>query len=248
MSSFHLYSADCLGNPQNCLYPHAAEVTDSASLAAAVSSDYVAVLYREGYRSSDRFVSTDCLALDCDNDHSDSPMQWVTPEIIMELFQDACIVDDAGLVTAIGKGTAKITAAATDGSKVKASITVKVEKYDLVFASKRPQKVQYRYSGSGKLSIRGSVKNGNVSIPDIDTDMYTSVMGGPAIKEVEVAPLHPGTDVVTIKINGKKLNYKVYVADYFENYDVQYFELTDTSPKKLMVLSGMLSTERCIRI
>ena len=91
MSSFHLYRADCRGNPKNCLYPHMVEVGDVESLASAVSADYVAVEYQGGYRSSDRFVSTDCLALDCDNDHSDSPAQWVTPEVIMGLFPDACI-------------------------------------------------------------------------------------------------------------------------------------------------------------
>ena len=77
MSSFHLYAADCLGNEKNCLYPHAVEVADSDSLASAVSSDYVAVEYRGSYRSTDRFVSSDCLALDCDNDHSDCPDDWI---------------------------------------------------------------------------------------------------------------------------------------------------------------------------
>lgn len=90
MASFHLYRAECLGNPMNCLYPHAAEVVDAESLRGAVSSDYVAVEYRGGYRSSDRFVSSDCLALDCDNDHSESPSSWVTPEIVSGLLPDVC--------------------------------------------------------------------------------------------------------------------------------------------------------------
>ena len=90
MSSFHLYHADCMGDRRNCRYPHAVEVTDRESLASAVSSDYVAVSYRDGYRSSDRFVSSDCLALDCDNDHSDDPSSWVTPEIVMKLLPDVC--------------------------------------------------------------------------------------------------------------------------------------------------------------
>ena len=88
MGSFHLFAADCLGNEKNCLYPHEAEVGDTESLVSAVSSDYVAVEYRDCYRSSDRFVSSDCLALDCDNDHSDNPADWVTPEIIRGLLPD----------------------------------------------------------------------------------------------------------------------------------------------------------------
>ena len=91
MASFHLYAADCLGKASNCLYPHAVEVSDRASLASACGSDYVAVAYRGGYRSSDRFVSADCLALDCDNDHSEDPSAWVTPEIIAGLFPDVCL-------------------------------------------------------------------------------------------------------------------------------------------------------------
>ena len=38
---FTLYRSDSLGRASNCMYPHAVEVTDSASLAAAVSFDYV---------------------------------------------------------------------------------------------------------------------------------------------------------------------------------------------------------------
>ena len=90
MASFHLFRADCIGNRKNCLYPHAVEVMDGASLSSAVSADYVAVEYREGYRSGDRFLWTDCLALDCDNDHSEDPAAWVTPEIVLGLFPDVC--------------------------------------------------------------------------------------------------------------------------------------------------------------
>ena len=36
---FTLYHSDSLGRASNCMYPHAVEVTDAASLAAAVSYD-----------------------------------------------------------------------------------------------------------------------------------------------------------------------------------------------------------------
>lgn len=88
MSSFHLYRADCIGKEKNCLYPHAVEVGDADALRSAVCLDYVAVAYRGGYRSSDRFLSSDCLALDCDNDHSEDTASWVTPEIILGLLPD----------------------------------------------------------------------------------------------------------------------------------------------------------------
>ena len=88
VSSFHLYHADCIGVESNCLYPHPVEVADVDSLVSAVSWDYVAAEYQGGYRSDTRFLRSDCLAMDCDNDHSDDPAQWVTPEILMEMLPD----------------------------------------------------------------------------------------------------------------------------------------------------------------
>ena len=139
-------------------------------------------------------------------------------------------VDSEGKITGVGKGKAKITATASDGNGAKASISVSVNQYDLVFISKRPQEVQYYYSGSGRLVVSGSVKNGNVSIPNVNTDMWTSTSGR-TLKGVEVTPVRPGTDTVTLKINGKKFNYSIFVADYFSEHDTQYVELPDTSPK-----------------
>ena len=43
---FHIYHADCIGDPSNCSYPHADEITDVASLGAAVQRDYVCAEYQ----------------------------------------------------------------------------------------------------------------------------------------------------------------------------------------------------------
>ena len=48
---FNIYYADCIGREGNCLYPHKADVTDAASLAQAVSRDYVCAEYKNSYRS-----------------------------------------------------------------------------------------------------------------------------------------------------------------------------------------------------
>lgn len=85
---FTLYRSDVTGLASNCMYPHAAVVTDEASLAAAVRRDYVTVEYRGGYRSNANFIRTDCLALDCDNDHSEDPALWVTPELLADSLVD----------------------------------------------------------------------------------------------------------------------------------------------------------------
>ena len=88
MPDFNLYRANVIGDQQNCKYPHAVTVGDEESLRRAVRQDYVAVEYRDGYRSGNNFMRTNCLALDCDNDYSDNPEFWATPEIIMQALPD----------------------------------------------------------------------------------------------------------------------------------------------------------------
>ncbi|MCK9333123.1 MAG: phage/plasmid primase, P4 family [Candidatus Cloacimonetes bacterium] len=85
---FTMYYSDYLINQTNCLYPHKIEIIDSETLKAAVSKDYVCALYKEYYRSVDSFLGSDCLAVDCDNDHSDDPNTWVDIEDIKEVFRD----------------------------------------------------------------------------------------------------------------------------------------------------------------
>ena len=77
---FTLYTADCTGNETNCLYPHKAVISSPAELARAVSHDHVAAAYRNDYRSNDNFISADAVVWDCDNDHTENPDEWVTPE------------------------------------------------------------------------------------------------------------------------------------------------------------------------
>ena len=83
---FTIYSADVIGNPGNCSYPHKHVILDKSSLKAAINHDYVCAEYRNSYRSSDNFIGSDCLPVDCDNDHSENPADWITPEDIMQAF------------------------------------------------------------------------------------------------------------------------------------------------------------------
>ena len=83
---FTLYHADVAGNPGNCCYPHKCEITDAASLQAAVCHDYVCAEYRGSYRGGENFIGSDCLPVDCDNDHSENPVDWITPEDVAAAF------------------------------------------------------------------------------------------------------------------------------------------------------------------
>lgn len=79
MINFTVYSADCVGNSGNCLYPNKNVVTDKESFFAATKMDHVTAKYKGNYRSKDNFESSDCIPLDCDNDHSENPEDWLTP-------------------------------------------------------------------------------------------------------------------------------------------------------------------------
>ena len=79
MTNFTVYSADCVGNSGNCLYPNKNVVTDKESFIAATKMDHVTAKYKGNYRSKDNFESSDCIPLDCDNDHSENPEDWLTP-------------------------------------------------------------------------------------------------------------------------------------------------------------------------
>ena len=81
---FTLYTADCTGNEANCLYPHKAIINSPEDFAAAVARDHVTAAYRNSYRSNDNFLSADAIVWDCDNDFSENPDDWMTPEKLAE--------------------------------------------------------------------------------------------------------------------------------------------------------------------
>ena len=83
---FTIYSADVTGNPGNCSYPHKHIILDEDSLKAAVCHDYVCAEYKNSYRNGDNFIGSDCLPVDCDNDHSENPEDWITPEDVLQAF------------------------------------------------------------------------------------------------------------------------------------------------------------------
>lgn len=74
-----LFSADCLRSLPNSIYPHKCVITDEDSMKAAVAFDHVAAEYTNNHRSNSDFLSSDNIPMDCDNDHSDVPSDWVTP-------------------------------------------------------------------------------------------------------------------------------------------------------------------------
>lgn len=83
---FKIYYSNCIQQYNNCLYPNEIDVIDVESLKKAVSHDYVCAKYKDNYRSIDNFISSTCVGVDFDNDHSNNPDDWVTSASIKEMF------------------------------------------------------------------------------------------------------------------------------------------------------------------
>lgn len=88
MINFTLYTANTVGNEKNSLFPTKAVVTDKASLLQAVQFDHVTAEYKNNYRKGDNFIQSDVIPLDCDNDHSDNPSDWITSLDVAMQFPD----------------------------------------------------------------------------------------------------------------------------------------------------------------
>ena len=120
-------------------------------------------------------------------------------------------VSETGEITGVGKGTASIIAQAADGSKVKASVNVRVDEYDLIFLDSRAKTAEYKY-GSGIYTVRGRTKKGCVKLPDFGEGRLVLIGKKTKTESFSVWPVKPGTDVITIKAGRHRTTLKVYVS------------------------------------
>ena len=81
-----IYTANCSGNPKNSIYPNKVAVTCEDDMTAAVAYDHVCADYKNKHRSVSNFIESDVDVLDCDNDHSDNPNDWIYPEDYEKYF------------------------------------------------------------------------------------------------------------------------------------------------------------------
>lgn len=87
-----IFQADCLHQSANCNYPHKVVVTSEADMAKVQSRDHVCAEYKNGCRSKDTFILSDNAPMDCDNDHSDDPDEWITPEKLDTILPDVAYI------------------------------------------------------------------------------------------------------------------------------------------------------------
>ena len=88
MNAMTIYHSAYTGNLANCVYQSKVLVADKETMEAVAKKDHVTATYKNDYRGNDNFLESDCVALDCDNDHSDDPGDWISPFEIMLEFED----------------------------------------------------------------------------------------------------------------------------------------------------------------
>ena len=89
------YKSNVLGMPSNTRYPHefeAKQTTNKEQIRQIFNKDYVCATYKYDKRDCANFLVSDCLALDCDNDHSDDPNAWITPENLISEFDNVFMI------------------------------------------------------------------------------------------------------------------------------------------------------------
>lgn len=94
-SIMKIYLSKNRENPKNCLYPQCVDLTVETSnetLCSAFKRDYVGARYKDFRRSNEAFLESDCLMLDCDNDHTDDPKLWVSSEDVIREFPGVFII------------------------------------------------------------------------------------------------------------------------------------------------------------
>ena len=83
-----LYTANCTGNAKNCHYPNRIKADSPQAFEQAIRYDHVCAAYKDNYRSVGNFLSSTAVVMDCDNDHSDQPDDWISPDKFTELLSD----------------------------------------------------------------------------------------------------------------------------------------------------------------
>ena len=68
------------------MYPNRKEITSGDELKEAVKFDHVCGEFRKNYRSINNFLKSNVIVMDCDNDHSEDPEDWITFKKMEELF------------------------------------------------------------------------------------------------------------------------------------------------------------------
>ena len=87
-----VHYARCCGDPKNTLYPYSRNASTEEEFAALVAQDHMFSAMRGGCRSNANFTGASAIPVDIDNDHTEDPDGWLSPEDLAGSFPDvACV-------------------------------------------------------------------------------------------------------------------------------------------------------------
>ena len=80
------YLSNGRGNAKNCIYPKKCVVDNEDDCLEVMAFDHVCGKFADFRRSGENFLSSDVEVMDCDNDHSDDPADWIYPSDLERLL------------------------------------------------------------------------------------------------------------------------------------------------------------------
>lgn len=82
------------GIPQNCRYPGKCVIDNAQAFVRFVAGwDHVCGRFTGNYRKLANFEYADCVVMDCDNDDSENPEDWIYPEAFAEMAEGvSCVI------------------------------------------------------------------------------------------------------------------------------------------------------------
>ncbi|HEM4402356.1 TPA: primase C-terminal domain-containing protein [Streptococcus suis] len=85
---FTLFHSGQAGVQTTTVYANKNYISDFQSLLQAVQFDHVAAEFKKNTRSTANFLHSDVVVMDIDNDHTENPTDWITAEMLEEIFDD----------------------------------------------------------------------------------------------------------------------------------------------------------------
>lgn len=80
------YRSNGRENAKNCIYPKKCVVDNEDDCLKIMAFDHVCGKFADFRRSGENFLSSDVEVMDCDNDHSDDPADWIYPSDLERLL------------------------------------------------------------------------------------------------------------------------------------------------------------------
>ena len=92
MLNFKIYRATTAGNNKNIYYPTEVTVTSKDIMTEVARFDHVGAKFKDSVRKNENFLASNVIIMDCDNDHSENPDDWITPEKLHEKMPDVTFI------------------------------------------------------------------------------------------------------------------------------------------------------------